>query len=700
MKMRIVAILLFGGAFLMTAATTHARERGKLIVPESEDWIEWTSVEDFLEHCPGRYETLINALDTDHPGLKKVKEAIGKGDKAAACKALLAYYAGPGRQAWLVERLGEPSEKHVKRADLAVNNRHLAGGGIVGDMPVRHGAWDWNYGGPKKDREYAFNLNRHQFFPHLYQAWKMTGDEKYAATFDRIVRDWILHAPYPGNQKDPYTYQWRVLEAGLRMRSWTLAFHAFADAKEFSPAGRLLMLSSFVEHGAYIKKLHWRNHNHALMEHDGLNRLGLALPGFKDAEEWHRYAFKQMLREMDVQVYPDGAHNELSSGYHWVSLNSYEEIAEVTEAAGGEVPDAYRSRLIDMYDYWAGLVRPDGSLPQNNRADRGIATDRLLKAAERYDRPDWRYIATNGREGTAPEGLPSRFAPWAGHLVNRSGWEADALWSFFDAGPAGHGLVHQDALHLSVSAYGKDFLIDSGRFWYMGGQWKSFAHSSRSHNVILIDGKDQGKGPTGTRKPYDKAHWAVTERFDFARKTHDAFDKIEGKASHTRTVVFIKEPGCWAVLDRIETDRPRTLTAMWRFRPEREVKIDDAGNLVTADAKGANLALIPLGNSAWAAKLLRGQEKPYTQGWHSDFTPNWVPNTCAEFTAKIDKSAAFAWLVVPTREGSALIPSDTKLTVEDKAAEIRFAHPAGREWALRIPLDQGLPSITQRNEGE
>jgi len=571
---------------------------------------------------------------------------------------------------------------------------------------VRHGAWDWNYGGPKKDREFAFNLNRHQFFTHLYQAWRKTGAGRYAETFDQIVRDWVLHTVYPGLEPEgvktgpggsAYTWTWRVLEAALRMRTWTTAFYGFQNSDAFTPAARLLMLSSMVDHGRYIRRHHWKRHNHALMEHDGLNRLGLAFPEFKEAEGWHQHAFSEMLKEMDHQVFPDGAHDELSSGYHWVSLSSFENLAEVAMAAGRKVPREYRDRIVEMYDYWAGLVRPDGSLPQNNRADRGIATGRLLAAAERYNRPDWRYIATSGREGTAPDGVPSRFAPWAGHLTCRSGWDADALWSFFNAGPAGNGSVHAQALHFSLSAYGKDFLVASGRFWYMGDKWTKFAQSSRSKNVILIDGQAQELGPRKVDRPLADEHWALKNSFDFARKTHKEFKNLDGEAAHTRIVVFVKDAGCWVVLDRIGTDRPRQITPMWRFRPEREVKIDAAGNLITADPAGANLSIIPVGDIAWEAELVRGREHPSIQGWYSEHTPNWEPNTAAEFKAKIAGDTVFAWLMIPTPEGPAPIPAETKLTVDDTAADIRFIHPDGQEWILRIPLDQGVPTIVRAN---
>ena len=687
---RIIAVAL--GVLIMTSDDAAARdERGKLIRPRDDSWLKATTIKDLCERCPERIDLLLAALDLDRAGLDGVKQAVDKGDKAAACRELLAYYRAGGQCQWILARLGKPEDHHVERADEVFQRRHHKGN-TVGIVPENNGAWDWNYTGPKKNREYAFNLNRHRSFSTLLQAYRKTGDEKYAQAFDRLVRDWILHTIYPG-KKHEYVWTWRVLEAGLRMRHWTLAFHGFQQSEGFSPAGRLLMLSSFVQHGRYLKMHHWDRHNHALMEFDGLNRIGLTLPELKEAEGWHRYALQKMLAEMDHQVYPDGAHDELSSGYHWVSLKSYEEIDAICRAAGREVPEDYRRRLVDMYDYWTGLVRPDLSLPQNNRSDRQDARQRILDAAEKYNRPDWRYIATSGKEGERPQGLPSRMAPYAGHLVSRDDWSEDALWSFFDAGPAGAGWVHPDALHLSVSAYGKDFLIDSGRFWYMRDRWTDFAHSSRSHNVILIDGRDQQPQPkkVDNALPQQK-HWALTEAFDYARATHDRFEKLEGKVAHTRIVVFLRKIG-WVVIDRIVTDRARELTPMWRFRPERRVEVADGAVVRTVDEEGANLCITPLGHIDWQAKLIRGREKPHLQGWYSEVATEWEPNTCAEYHGRIGKDAVFGWLILPFQDGAAAVAANATLDVTNGSARVQFRSPRGKAVKLTIPLEEGIPTL-------
>ena len=99
-----------------------------------------------------------------------------------------------------------------------------------------------------------------------------------------------------------------------------------------------------------------------------------------------------------------------------------------------------------MWNYLAHSMLPDGCQPQNNDSDHGSCRDGVIKAAEAYGRPDWLFIATNGAEGIKPKRGPSLIFPWAGQVIARSGWDAEALWAFVDI-----GLVNSEGVQIAYA---------------------------------------------------------------------------------------------------------------------------------------------------------------------------------------------------------------------------------------------------------
>ena len=76
-----------------------------------------------------------------------------------------------------------------------------------------------------------------------------------------------------------------------------------------------------------------------------------------------------------------------------------------------EVSEKLEAVFIRMANYLARTVRPSGYGLLNNDSDLDDNRGRILSYAERFNRPDWRYIATNGKEGEKPKGPASYFLP-------------------------------------------------------------------------------------------------------------------------------------------------------------------------------------------------------------------------------------------------------------------------------------------------
>ncbi|MEX0882636.1 MAG: alginate lyase family protein, partial [Cyclobacteriaceae bacterium] len=386
---------------------------------------------------------------------------------------------------------------------------------------------------------------------------------------------------------------WRGLEVAARAKVWTGVFYSLLNSEYLSPATQVLLLSSLPDHAHYSRNFHGGN-NWLTMEISALATIAAYFPEFKAADAWLDYSIGAMTESMQDQVYPDGAQTELASHYHNVSLHNFELFKSICDEAGRKLPEYFTQTIENMYGYIAKAVRPDGHRILNNDGDRGSDRELILHGAKKFNRPDWEYIASNGEKGKAPADGPSYFFPWAGQLVSRSGYDAAAHWSFFDIGPWGSGHQHNDKLHLSISAFGTDFLVDAGRFAYTGAvaeKFRPYARGSKGHNVLLIDGNGQGAGPTHAKEPLDENYVKITDSFDFASQSFNSFKEVEGKASHIRSLFYVQGE-FWVVVDRIITDRPREIAALWHWHPEIEVHME--GMRLTGRHEKGSLLLVPV----------------------------------------------------------------------------------------------------------
>jgi len=660
---------------------------------------EDTSSRGVCRDHPARVRKLFAALDLGREGLEAVRGAAEEGDWPAACDELIAYYRGgvspenlrgeprPRRAA---SELPDRARGLLKAADAILEDTFTIQAVTARQPRLAGGGLNWAHNGPLGDREWGWLLNRHSIFSTLLRAWRTGGDPKYARRFDALIRDWVAGCPYSGHRTG--SAQWRSLETGLRMRgSWPAVFYGFQGAEEFSPAGRILMLSSIPDHADTCMRLHGGG-NHFLMEMMGLASAATYWPEFAESKSWFDFALAGIAPEVQRQVYPDGVQDEMSACYHHVATHNLQDMADLAGRAGREMPAGYVEGLERLWDFVAYSQRPDGAGPLSADSDRVSFRGALQKAAGKYGRPDWAFLASLGEQGQQPEGLPSRVWPDSGQVVMRSGWGREAHWGYFDAGPHGGWHGHYDNLHLSIAAGGRDLLVDSGRYCYKSDRWRDYFKGSAAHNVVLVDGlgqNDSGRGSVLTR------HHRVHPAFDYARGDFEGGFDAMAATRHSRAVVYLRGL-FWLVFDRVSSNWPRRLEALWHFHPE--CTVETAGlQTCSTDAGAANLLLAPAGGPDWKLELVRGREEPGIQGWYSSTYNVKEPNTTAVYSAEADAEATFAWGLFPA-EGEVPEPVLECLPAPRGAQRVRVTWGQGLcvEVAVRfegrepVPLSGGL----------
>ena len=159
--------------------------------------------------------------------------------------------------------------------------------------------------------------------------------------------------------------------------------------------------------------------------------------------------------------------------------------------------------------------------------------DGLCAAAVIFRREDFKYQAEEFAEETlwllgadswriydsltsqAPADVRS-FHRAAGYFIQRSDWGKDGSHLIFDYGglgmlSGGHG--HADALSLVLFSRGKELLTDPGTFVYnCAPEWRNFFRSTKAHNTVVVDGKDQAKS-AGTFKWESQSLSRVVQEF-------------------------------------------------------------------------------------------------------------------------------------------------------------------------------------------
>ena len=261
-----------------------------------------------------------------------------------------------------------------------------------------------------------------------------------------------------------------------------------------------------------------------------------------DAPEWKAYALKRLQDEFSRQVYPDGFQYELSTGYHGVVVHNYLGVFELYEQLGLEKPEFIRKGLEKMFETYVRISTPSAGTPAINDGSNANVARWCRTATKLYpQRADFRWFATEGKEGAPPDYLSTVF-PWAGAVVFRTSWAKDAVWGYMDASPFGRGHQHEDKLNFLLTAYGKVMLTEGGNYMYDSSDCRKYVLSTRAHNTVRIDGFEQNRRRTYRWKDEDinvkaDVEFSASPARDRARSVYkDGYGPQQKPVTHDRTV--------------------------------------------------------------------------------------------------------------------------------------------------------------------
>ncbi len=449
------------------------------------------------------------------------------------------------------------------------------------------------------DYKLLWEVNRHQHFVTLGQAYAYSRDSRYADAFVAQLSSWIAANP------PRLGVNWASsLEVSYRAISWLWALQLFAEAPQLTDALVATALESLRRHGKHIERYlstYYSPNTHLTGEALGLLYLGTALPIFEAAESWRQLGWSILRDQLFRQVRPDGSYFEQALYYHRYTADIYHHALVLADANGWAQDEGVRERVERLDEFLVHAVHPDGTVPLVGDDDGGRlmrldglptrdARPTLATGAALFKRSDMRCVGGAaveeclwllGVEGAqalsslspqAPnEG--SRGFPDGGFYVLRDGWSPNATWALVDGGPHGSlncGHAHADALALEVATHGRPVLTDSGTFSYTGVERERFRESA-SHNAATVDGESSSL--TGglfhwRHVARTTVHaWLSAPGADFWRGSHDGFTRLADPATHERSLLLV-HGRYLVVLDGLAAAGAHEFTVHWHCAPD------------------------------------------------------------------------------------------------------------------------------------
>lgn len=434
------------------------------------------------------------------------------------------------------------------------------------------------------DKKIIWELNRHQYFMTLGQAYWLTGDEGYARVFAAHLEAWMdANPPKLG-------INWASsLEVAFRSMAWLWAFHFFQTSTSisndvFKRAWKFLYLSA--RHLESYLSTYFSPNTHLTGEALGLFFIGTLLPEFKEARRWRDLGAEILVEQIPIHVQDDGVYFEQSSYYHRYTTDFYLHFLLLARANDYVLPPQVEEALVRLLDHLMYLTRPDGTTPLIGDDDGGRLAMLDVRApndfrgtvalgAVMFNRADYRFVAADAAEEllwlTGVEGLakfdsiePQQPTQTSiafrngGYFVMRDGWTPDANYLLFDCGPHGSlacGHAHADALSIDVAANGRTVLIDPGTCTYTGSkELRDWFRGSRAHNTLTIDDQSSSEpnGPFSwkTIARCTLGKWISEDRFDFVSGRHDGFTRLADPVTVKREILFLKGD-YWIIRDTI-----------------------------------------------------------------------------------------------------------------------------------------------------
>lgn len=509
------------------------------------------------------------------------------------------------------------------------------------------------------DIKWPWEIGRCQHWVTLGQAFRLTGDERYALEILRQHADFMQINPVGIGVQYVCT-----MDVAIRALNWALAFDLIRASASFDSRARDEVYRSLFDTGVFIEG-HLENKyevtsNHFLSNVVGLYGLGVVFADVPAGKRWLGEGRAWLEQEMRVQVLEDGADYESSIPYHRLVAELFLGGARLADLEGQPLSDAYLARLRQMIDFHVAVMRPDGLMPQVGDADDG-----RLHIFSNYGT----WAPQDGRHLAGAAALVLREPAWLGATDEDGLWEA-AWWGANIDGVApttpavsigrlfehaGLAVVRQDGAYLLVTngrvgtngfgnhkhndllgfefhARGVPLIVDPGSYVYTSNpDARNLFRSTAYHNTVQIDGTEQND----LRRDYlfrmfetsavEHLGFEVTETYAQYRGRHTGYERLSSPVTHERTLRLARASGALALSDVFRGSGVHEMK--WHFHVAPGVHVTQAQPGVFA---------LSTPRRRWHLRAPTALTAAISDAWYSPSYGVRVPCQALDFTLKVD----------------------------------------------------------------
>jgi len=550
-------------------------------------------------------------------------------------------------------------------------------------------------------------MNHHPWATTLVNAHRETGDDKYVKHLCRLFNSWYDTSRPPFERSSA---QWRTLEVGGRPgQRWGVVLLALAEHPTFQRQCLFNMARSMLDHGKYLSMYAAGGGNWLQVESSGLACVALLFPEFKLSPLFYETAMNRLAWVNATAFLPDGFQSECSPGYHYFPLRGIASAMRLANFRGAAVPDSLTRQYETGVETLVHIAYPDGTLPMLSdwNPHRSSAQGVFETGAEVFGREDFRWFATEGREGKPPATMSHDFTH-AGYCVMRDRWGSDGEMLIFDAGYLGAGHQHEDKLNFVYYAGGRELIGDPGIYSYRRDEFEPYWRGTWSHNTVAIDGLSQHRtlGPAEEMPDPDR-RFVVGEEFDFAGgwyrraysprksalwggKTTNDRDAAVRDVQHQRCIFYLK--GQYAIVcDRVLGEGEHQVDLLFHPAPvvtgegvnksSRAVNLEvrSDGAVITREPEHANVAILPACGRGFKVLDIVGQKNP-VRGWFALYAI--VPSHDIVYRTRTKLPQHFETVVQPLPPGDAESKKVQALEVESEGGTTCAALSCGDDLFL------------------